>query len=282
MKLLVLNSNNYVAGSNNKFAYNFPNFAQFKQGDKLAVLHWSMYNSIFNVTSANNNNVFQVKLNFATPVTLTITLPDGFYSVDDINSYVEQQMLLGKYYVINSSCENVYFFSMATNSVYYTVNVVTDVIPTSAQATTLGYTQPSGATWSYPTTASTTQIILSANAFGALIGYNVSQTLPATPQTTAQIYNSDVTPNIQPVNSLILRCNLVSSSYSIPVDILHSKTIDVGIGELMTSEPAFPIFLDISPQSFNQLLITVVDQSFNNVNIVDTVGFLLTLAIQTN
>ena len=280
MKLIVLNSNHFVTGSNNKFLFNFPNNPRFQEGDQIAVLGFAMYNSIFNVTSSLNNNTFQIVLNFATPVTMTLTLPDGFYSVDDMQYYIEQQMLLGKYYVTNTSGENVFFFHIAENSVYYTVNVICDLIPTSAQATTLGYTQASGATWSYPTTEATSQlIVLSTNSFGSLIGYDAGTIGTAT--TATEMFNSDNTPNIQPVNSLMLRCNMVSSAYSIPVDVIYSKSIDTSFGGLIKETVNYPIWQDIIPQSFSQCHITITDQTFNNILINDVYGSVITLAIRS-
>lgn len=42
---------------------------------------------------------------------------------------------------------------------------------------------------------------------------------PKTPQTTNQSFLSNLTPNATPVNSLILRTNLVNNPVSMPSDI---------------------------------------------------------------
>ena len=279
MKLLILNSNNYVSGSGNQFLYSFPNNPMFKD-DQIAVLSFSMYNSIFNVSSAFNNNSFQVKFYFATPVTQTFTLPDGFYAVSDIQNYIEYICLQNKYYVVNSSGQNIFFIHLVENSVYYTINIICDLMPTSAQATTLGYTQPSGATWSYPTTEASSQFIVLDNDFGDLIGYDADQTIGLASD-EAEIFNSDNTPNIQPVNSFIIRCNMVSSSYSIPVDVLYSKSISTSFGNLIQENVNYPIFVDIANQSFSQCRITITDQTFNNITINDIFGFVIVLGIKS-
>ena len=279
MKLLVLNSSHYVSGSSNVFRYNFPNLPYFQNGEQIAVMSFSMYNSVFNVTSALNNNAFQVKLNFATPVTTTITLPDGFYSVDDIQNYIEYIMLQNKQYVVNSSGQNIFFFHLVENSVYYTINVICDLLPTSAQATTLGYTQPAGATWSYPTTEAASQfIVLSTNSFGSIIGYDAATI--GTGGTSAEIFSTDNTPNIQPVNSFMVRCNMVNSSYSIPTDVIYTKSIDTGFGNLIQQHVNYPIWHDISPQSFGYCELTITDQVFNSVIINDVYGSVIVLAIK--
>ena len=39
----------------------------------------------------------------ATTITYSITLPDGFYTINDINSYIQQQCILNGAYLIDSS-----------------------------------------------------------------------------------------------------------------------------------------------------------------------------------
>ncbi len=101
MKILVLNSTNYVAGSGNKFIYQFPNNPKFQDGDQMAVVSFGIYNSVFNITSANNNNSFQLIINYLVPITLTINFTNGFYDIPTINNYIHNQLLLNKYYTIN-------------------------------------------------------------------------------------------------------------------------------------------------------------------------------------
>ena len=58
-KTIILNSSNIVAGSGNSaFLYNFPQGGVTFKDELIAVQQVSLYNSVFNITSANNNNSF--------------------------------------------------------------------------------------------------------------------------------------------------------------------------------------------------------------------------------
>ena len=76
------------------------------------------------------------------------------------------------------------FFEMVLNSVQYSTQLNSYYLPTSSDATTLGYTKPSAATWSFPATNQTPQITFNST-FGNLIGFN-AQTYPATVLATNQ------------------------------------------------------------------------------------------------
>lgn len=278
MKLLIINSTNYVANSNNTFTYTFPHNPRFKD-EQIAVSSLSMYNSIFNIEAIRGNNTFRIVLNFATPVNLDIVFPDGFYSVEDMQFYIEQKMIENGYYCVDSTGKNEYFFHLYTNSVYYNINAVCEAIPTSAQASAKSWTQGVGATWTYPVTAKTSQFTTFSNTWGDLIGYLASTTLPATPQTTIQTFSSTNTPNIQPINSLILRCNLLNSQHSIPNDILFTQPINTAFGNMIQSGNHPYIWHDIASNSYSNITITFNDQLFNPVILKDS-AITLTIAIR--
>ena len=56
MRTILINSSNFVLGSNNKFVYNLPTSWKSENGDQLGVGGVSLYNSTFNITSNRNNN----------------------------------------------------------------------------------------------------------------------------------------------------------------------------------------------------------------------------------
>ena len=92
------------------------------------------------------------------------------------------------------------FFEIVQNSVRYALKLNSYYIPTNGNASTIGYTKPSGAAWSYPITNQTPQ----------------AQTYPSTIQSTNQSIVSTQTPVISSVNSYVLTYNLLNSRYSIP------------------------------------------------------------------
>jgi hypothetical protein len=279
MKTIILNSSNYVAGSNNQFSIAFPgNGVKFNAGDKIAVAGIAVYNSTFNITSARGNNKISIIWNSATPQTYTFTFPDGYYSASDMNAFIQQQSILNNLYMTtNNGSTYVYFVEITTNSVRYAISLNVYPIPTSAQATTLGYSMPSGATWSLPSSAQCPQIVINT-AFGALVGQTAG-TYPATIQSTAVQTISSITPIISPVDSYILCCNLINSKLTIPVDVLYSLPISVSLGQLISVSPSQFLFNDIDPNTYSNITISFYDQLFQRLQMNDK-DVVITLAIQ--
>lgn len=266
VKLIVINSSNYVEGSTNTYIYKLPQSMKFTKKSKVGVASLSMYNSTYNITASRGNNKLTLTWPSATPQTLTITFDDGYYSSEQMNYFLQSKMYENKMYV-NSGSNIVYFFEIVQNSVRYGIQLNSFYLPTSAQATTLGYTQPSGATWAYPATAKTPQLNFN-DAFGNLVGFE-GQTWPSTVQTTNQSIVSTKTPNISPVDSYILTCNLINSKYSIPSNVLVSLPLNGSIGTLLVYSPPEIVFSNIAPNVYSNIVIQFYDQLFNKLEIKD-------------
>ena len=275
VKLIVINSTNYVENSMNTYVYRLPQSTKFTKKSKIGVASLSMYNSSFNISASRGNNKLTFIWNSATPVTLNITLDDGYYSVEALNYFIQSKMYENKMYV-NSGTNVVYFYEIVQNPVRYGVQLNSFYLPTTAQATTLGYTQPSGATWSYPASNSTPQLTFN-DTFGNLIGFN-EQTFPATIQTSNQSIVSTKTPNISPIDSYVITCNMINSKYSIPSNVLFSLPLSGSIGTLITHNHPEIVYSDIAPNIYNNVVIQFYDQLFNKLDIKDK-EIVLTLSI---
>jgi hypothetical protein len=84
---------------------------------------------------------------------------------------------------------------------------------------------------------------------------------------------------ISPVDSLILTCNLVNSKYSVPNNILFPVAITTALGTIIHPSISSIVFNDVLPQNFSTLEITIFDQLFNPVVLLDK-ELTLTLVIQ--
>ena len=93
MRTLALNSKNIVEGTgNSQLQYNFPSGSiTLNDGDQLALSSVSMYNSVYNFTSALGNNSFAYTWIDGTET--VVTIPDSFLDVDGLNDYLHQTML---------------------------------------------------------------------------------------------------------------------------------------------------------------------------------------------
>jgi hypothetical protein len=279
MRTIILNSSNYVQGSGNQFSIAFPgNGVKFNAGDRIAVAGLAIYNSTFNVQASRGNNKITIIWNAATPVSYTFTMPDGFYSANDMNAFIQQQCILNNLYMTtNNGSTYVYFVEIATNAVRYSISLNVYAIPTAAQATALGYTLPTGATWTLPASAQTPQITINT-AFGQLVGQPAG-TYPAAISAVSVQSISAFTPIISPVDSYILCCNLINSRLTNPTDLLYSVPITVQLGQLININPSQFLFNDIDANTYSNITISLYDQLFNKLQLNDK-DVVITLAIE--
>lgn len=279
---IVFNQSNLVSGTTNQYQYNFPGGKNFKN-DKVAIKAISLYYSWKNITKAYGNNVFTIvwpitasSSTVTTTANYVLTIPDGNYSIAQLNTEIEQFCINNSLYLISSNGTYNYYISCQTNSNYYSVEFDFFPIPDTALQTTNSLTQPSG--WPTSNTyasAFTPQIIVptatTINSFSTLIGY-LPATYPTTNLSTVNVgIQSTFAPQVSPVKSIIVGCNLVSNSFgqnnSVIGTFAYSNTT---FGQLINYSPAFGWYANLLDGSFNSMIITFWDQSFNALPIYDT------------
>ena len=101
-KTIILTTANIEENSNNtKLVYNFPSGGYTFKNDMIAVLSIYQYFSIFNITSDYGNNTFSYV--WFDGIEYTITIPDGYYEISDLNSYFQSIMIANTHYMTNSA-----------------------------------------------------------------------------------------------------------------------------------------------------------------------------------
>lgn len=265
---LVVNSSNVVLGTNNstyeyKFingGFNVPDNAEICVSNITVPYSWQNINAGY-----YNNALFQYTWTVGvTTTTYTITLPNGYYSVTDINNYLQGQMLLAGQYLVDGSGQNVYYISLQYNVTYYGVQLLCYAVPTSLPA---GFTQP--ASWlGYPSTASTPQLIVTSNNFGTIIGF-LPGTYPSVIQATNYSTVSNTTPNGSPVNSVIIQNSLVYNAIAMPSNILDSMPITSSYGSNINYSPSFEKWVKIRSGKYSSMTITLLDQNLNRLVALD-------------
>ena len=281
---IILNKTHIANQNNNRLVYNFPRATKFGKDDTVAVSHFNVYFSWFNITAKYNNNFFQYKwwdMSGDLTQIIDVTIPDGFYSVNTLYEYIQSVMVQNGHYLETLDGGNyVYFIELLTNSTYYSVewrlssanssmdfgsglNPVTDY----CKAPT---------TWALPSQFETPEIIIpSNNKFGELVGFNqgsnIYEDLTVQPSTNEKYsFLNHVAPNMLPSSSYIVTCNLVNNDLSIPNDVLYSFTIpnNVGFGDLISNNSDV-IFSKIKEGTYTQLVLDIFDQDFNRLQISD-------------
>ena len=266
MKTIVINNTHVVDGTDNsQYKYNFSQGGVKFKDCEIAVASINIYYSWFSITSALGNNTFQyVWYDAGGADTYNITIPDGFYSVADLNAYLQSEMVSNGTYLLDSVGDYVYYLEFTTNSSLYAVQFNSYPIPTALPS---GYSNP--ATITFPATATTPQIIIPSTDFRDIIGFSAG-TYPSATQTSNYSYTSDYTPQVSPTQSIIMRCDLVQNPYSNPQDVIYSfAPTGTTFGSLISSVPNELIWCDIQDQYFQSFNIYFVDQNFTKVKMQD-------------
>jgi len=299
MRTLILSNQNIVPNTNNsELVYAFPaGSITIKESQQIALATLQMYYSTFNITALNNNNKYQYVWVDGTIV--NVVMPDGFYTLDDINNFLQFTMIGNGHYLISGS-NFVYLLNWITNATYYTIELQVFPIDTTI-ATANSWTLPTSPTWVIPTTQAISPMInILNNNFTKVVGFQtgyypqgppsysqavISGTPPTQIQTpsflTQQAYQSTTAPQITPLSSYVLTCNLINNNYSVPNNLLYSFAPQGAFGSQFTIQPNFPAYINVNPGQYQFITLKLLDQNLLPISIQDP-NFVIQLIITDN
>jgi hypothetical protein len=264
---LIINGNNLVNdnGFNNTYRYVFPRGSVKFADSKIAIETISMYYSWQNISSTNQNNTFSFTFTQATPTTYNVVIPDGFYTVSDLNLYLQNYCVLNNLYLVNSTGDFVYYLQISENPTYYSVELTTFAFPTSLP---VGWSNPAGMT--FPATATTPQFIIPSTNIRNLLGFDAG-IYPAVAQATDYSLLSTFTPQVSPVQSVIITCNLINNRFANPSTVFYNfSPAGVQYGSLIDIKPSEYAFINIQDGNYSSFDIVFLDQNFQPLDILDT------------
>lgn len=273
---LVLNSKNVIGANNNIFQYKFLNGFKILDNAEICIsaaqVPYSWYNVSYFYQNTDFNIIFPRGVGLTT--TLNLSIPDGFYTVTDLNYYIQQKCIENKWYLINTAGNYVYYINLSYNISAYKVQLITQIVPSSLP---VGWVDPGwgGGTAgsALPSVPRCPQFVVLNNNFKILIGFNPG-TYPSgiSPDLVTSDYDktSDFTPLGSNVNSIIMRCNLVSNPVTMPSDIVDSFAIsNASFGTNINYNASFEKWVRLSPGVFQNLTITLQDEQFNDIKMLD-------------
>ena len=274
MRTLILTQKNVIAGSNNTvFEYVFPGGGiGLKAHTKIALASITMYNSTPNISAALGNNTYQYKWIDAT--TYTVTMPDGFYEISDMNNFLHQTMLNNGHYLTEISTNNaVWFLTMSVNTSTYKIDLLAfpmiNTFYTPALYTTPTPPSPIPA-WSVPASSTNPQFIIPATNFDDIIGF-AAGTYPAAQNNTAIVVSSSsVPPQVNPLSSYLVKCNLVNNPYGIPNSLIYSFPPSASFGQQFVVAPNEYSFIDAQEGYYNTMRVEITDQNDRPTIILDS------------
>ncbi|KAK1935757.1 hypothetical protein P3T76_010452 [Phytophthora citrophthora] len=165
-----IDSTNLVQdGLNSQWRYSFPGSAANFSDSVCAIQSISLYNSEFNIDSlAFANNTFKVEVPTAgTTSTISVNLPDGYFSYADINRYIQTALVSAGAYLIDASGNNVFFIQISENSIYYACQLDCSPTPIAIGTCTRPVTGLYSAGGSgLPTTTRVPRLIIDNASFG--------------------------------------------------------------------------------------------------------------------
>jgi len=264
--LISINQNHVVANSNNStYTYNFQGTAVFSNHE-IAIQSISMYYSWINISATLQNNTFSYTWTVGTTVTTyTITIPDGLYELTTLNSLLQFNMIQNGTYLINSLGKNVYYAEFLVTPSLYKFQINTFPVPTSLPS---GWSQPVAnvsagyvAFPGYPTQTRNPVVTIPASfnvTMGFAPGFATASNIGVG---TNLSYNSTITPQIQPSPNALVGCSLVSNKYSTPSSLLYSVVPQVGLAELITSNPNELAWVDVNKGNYNNITIQFLSSS---------------------
>jgi hypothetical protein len=272
MRTLILNSSNIVADTDNsQLQYNFPAGAiRIEKGDKVALASLQMYYSTFNLTTANGNNSFSYV--WVDGTVNTVLFDDGFYDADGINDFLHYTMIQNTHYLIETSTgDYVYFINITTNANLYAIQADCYILNTTLFPVA-NYTIGTGGTWSasWTGTSRVPQLRVPSTNFRNIIGF-VAGDYPTAilGHTSTQSFTSSFTPQITPLSSFILTCDLVNNNYAVPNNQLYSFSPEGTFGDQFTVAPNQYVFINAQAGDYAFFRMRFLDQDLKPVAIQD-------------
>lgn len=263
-----INTSHYVP-SKDRYILQLGEMVDFSNS-YISLISASCYNSSFNITSVYGNNKIGVR--WIDGQDYIYTLPDGTYSIADINSFLEARMFEDNLYMLITTTQKPqYFIKLQENPIYYSCHAILTYIPNQTESTSLGYSKPTGATWNLPTTSQTCQLLLVNSEVGKLLGFS-SLVYPTNP-----ILNdnyevlSDKAPQMSPIFNYMFNINLLNHQIGRVSSnrLFFMMPVSKGVGQLLEYRTNYKQELRCSSFKTDYIEIYLTDETFNKLNYRD-------------
>jgi hypothetical protein len=167
------------------------------------------------------------------------------------------------YATVNTTSNNSYYVNMQVNPTAYTIDVTTFVVDAI---------QPAGITYLFtaPTINFTPLVKFPAN-FSLIIDLTTFQTNPSPSELASSfvLYQSNISPEIQPNPTLLLTCDKVQNPYASPNSTVYSLAATGAIGSQIQIFVPTLIWLPLTKGSYPQMTFSWISANGGQVNIRD-------------
>lgn len=261
---ILITSNNKV--NNSTYEYTFPSTTDLSKYD-IALSDLNIFYSWYNISASLNNNKFSINFPIAgtSNQLYNVTIPDGSYTVGQLNEYLQYYFIQNSLYLTNTSTgDNVYYMQFVENPNAYRVQLVSYPVPTSLPS---GFTN--GGSIVFPSTARQPIFVNNNVNFGKLIGFSLGS-YPAVQTATNYSTNGDLVPQLSPVSAVLVHINCINNPLATSNELLHVFTsAGVQYGSLIASQPPEFTWAPCNG-SYSSITVRFTDQNFTPLQVVDT------------
>jgi hypothetical protein len=260
----------------------FPINQSFKNAE-VSLVNLEIYYSWRNITAAFGNNTFSYSFPTAAGYqTFNVTIPDGFYSLDDLSAIFQQIQFTNGTYLINSSGNPVYFLYWVSNTTFYRTTLFSNAVPANGVGYTVPANYPGGGP---PTTAQDPILIINATnapansatpglySFSKTMGYLPGSypTLTVAETGVSQSYNGQYPPVIESTSCVQVACNIANSSaFSLGAsNVIYLFSPNLPYGEQLQINPHFPRWVPITDGFYPYIDLYFLDSNGLLLNMQD-------------
>jgi len=152
-------------------------------------------------------------------------------------------------------------FSIASSS---STTITTTGSPALLAGMVISGTNLTTGTYIVSGSANTWVVSTAPSSTGAISATFFSMSATQSPSyTTIQTFSSTSVPQVSPLSSYVLTCNLLNNNFAIPNSLLYSFAPDATFGSQFTVAPNQYSFIDIQPGQYNSFQVSFLDQ--NNI-----------------
>lgn len=234
---------------------------------KIALQKINLFYSWPNISDMNNKLKIEWPTGTNTFISFNIVIPSNynFESIQALNSFIQTIMIQNGLYLIDTATGDfIYYLSFVENPSIYGVSLVLNLVPSSLPANTSEPANFAG----FPTTSRNMRFSTDSD-FGLLVGF-LKDTIYGG-LTSNQIIQSPYTPQLSPVNTILVRCSIMSNKLSLNNDnnIIYSFTTKGTLyGSLIDLEPKNITFYEVQTAS-NFMVVEFLTQDYKQLNILD-------------
>ena len=232
MNTVVLSTANAKTDKNNVLRLNLTTNLKL-ENNLISLNHLNIYYNWKNFKAEYGNTAFEYT-HVRSNIIYKVRIPDGSYSVSDLNNFIHHNMQANKFENADGSFDiNIY-----PNNVYNRVTI----------------------------TVSNDFILNLSDGLMTTLGFDSSQK-----NITNTEINGNLVPKLERVESVQVLCNLVDNRVTHDSSVLYTFTPDKAFGSLLTIKPYFKESVYCRNATFNYIEIQFMDQDGRDLSVEDNI-----------